>query len=583
LLNALVSKAQEYPKNYFSPPLDTPLIITGTFGEIRENHFHSGIDLSTNEQEGVPVMAAAVGYVSRIKVAPDGYGKAVYITHPNGYVTVYGHLQKFAGPLYLHVYEYQYQNKTFEFDIFPEKNKFPVNQRDIIGYSGSSGSAEGPHLHFEIRDEKTEEPINPMLFNIRVKDNTPPQIMNVRIYPLNDNGILFEADTAITYWVQKDSTNTRNILNTSGNANVYGNISFGFSAVDYPDSIYNEPDSSLENESDYEYEPNELPRLGIYSSELYVDNVLTYSSRFDRFNFNDTRLVNAHIDYLSKKRDFLTIERCHRLTGNNLSFYGGLSENGFSFFGQDALHEIRIVVKDFNGNQSEIKFDVEAYYSLNEKIEREISIDGFLVSTSSGLAITKSKYELAIPEGAVFQNFYFQEYTYKNSGFLSDVYRIGDPYEALRTPFTIGLKPNVELEDRLKSKAVIVRIDDYGELKSCGGEWNEKFLKAQSNYFGDFSIALDTIVPVVEKYYVPADMNNMYGGEVRILVKDELSGIKSYEGMIDGKWHLFEYDKKSDLLIANVDTYASGAEHTIEITVTDKMGNKAVWKSSFYF
>ena len=170
LSSSLTVEAQKYPQDYFIAPLDPPLILTGTFGEIRNNHFHSGIDLSTDEDEGYPVMAAADGYVSRIKIAPDGYGKALYVTHPNGFVTVYGHLQKFTSQVNSFIRRIQYERQEFAMDINPAINEFIVKQRDVIAYSGSTGSAEGPHIHFEIRDEKSEEPINPLLFGLPIKD-----------------------------------------------------------------------------------------------------------------------------------------------------------------------------------------------------------------------------------------------------------------------------------------------------------------------------------------------------------------------------------------------------------------------------
>ncbi|MBK8587010.1 MAG: M23 family metallopeptidase [Bacteroidetes bacterium] len=157
-------QAQNYPQNYFHWPLDTPLTIVGSFGEIRDGHFHSGLDLGTDEMEGRPVSASAAGYISRIKISADGYGKALYITHPNGYVTVYGHLQKFTQPVNEYVRKIQYERQAFEVDLNLKSKDFLVKQDEVIAYSGSTGSAQGPHLHFEIRDEETEEPMNPFFF-----------------------------------------------------------------------------------------------------------------------------------------------------------------------------------------------------------------------------------------------------------------------------------------------------------------------------------------------------------------------------------------------------------------------------------
>lgn len=559
-ISTLFTYAQNYPTGYFIAPLDPPLIITGTFGEIRDNHFHSGIDLSTDEEEGLPVMAAADGYISRIKISSEGYGKALYITHPNGFVTVYGHLQKFTASINSYIRRLQYARQVFELDINPKENEYIVKQRDVIAYSGSTGDAEAPHVHFEIRDEKTEEPINPLLFGLPVTDIFVPELKFIRLFPLRENGIVNTTDSAETYDLKVDNGIYK--LNTTETPLVYGNIGFGFSAVDYQDSS--------------------LAELGIYSSELYIDGKIAFSTKYDRFNFNDTRYVNAHIDYLLKTRENIKIERCLRLPGDHLKIYDDELQTGYTNFGEDGSHSIRIVVKDFNGNKAQIEFRVIAKASLREKLYQPKPDNSLLVTSEKGLALHKSKLDVVIPEGAIYEDYYFNDEETK-SIYLSDVFRIGDLYEPLHLPMHIGIKPNKDIEDSLKLKAVVARIDDDGTLRSCGGLWNGKFLTAKTYDFGTFAIILDTVPPVVEKYYVPAEMNTMFGGVVQIRIKDQLSGISNYNGRIDGKWHLFEYDKKNDMIIADVQAMDVNLTHNIEITATDESGNTTVWKSTFYY
>lgn len=559
----LLLSGQNYPQNYFLPPLDTPLVITGSFGEIRQDHLHSGIDISTDDEEGLPVYAAADGYISRVKVAPDGYGKAVYVTHPNGFVTVYGHLQKFASPLSEFVRRLQYERQTFELDEKFTESQYPVRQRDVIGYSGSSGGAEGPHVHFEIRDELTEEPINPFLFGIPYKDNIAPEIKYVRIIPQREGGILNSTDTAETYDLVPDAENGLR-LNIGEYPIVYGNISFAIGATDKSDS------------SDSE--------LSVYSGELYVDEKPVFSWRYDRLNFEHTRDVNAHIDYQSKMRDYQTIERFYRMPGDRLNIYGtDPSVTGNVFFEKDGSHEVRMVVKDFKGNSREIKFQILCQTALSTNQYQQRYAGAQYVTMQKALSISKSDFEILIPEGAGYDNFYYYSESENSNDYLSDIYHLGDEYVPLKKSVSVSLKPAKEVPDSLTGKLLIVRIGDYDILKPCGGVWNGKMVAAKSNMFGRFAVAMDTIPPVVEKYYVPADMNSMYGGEVRIIIKDDLSGIKSYSGKIDGKWRLFEYDKKNNMLISNVDPVMDNKDHPIEITVTDERGNTTVWKSSFYF
>ena len=325
-----------------------------------------------------------------------------------------------------------------------------------------------------------------------------------------------------------------------------------------------------------------MAELGIYSSELYVDGKLTFSTKYDRFNFKDTRYVNAHIDYLFKTREYITIERCHRLPGDLLKIYGDELQTGYTNFDEDGPHGIKIVVKDFSGNSAQIEFRIIAKTALREKIYQPQANNSLLVTVEKGFSLHKSKLEIVIPEKAAYENFYINEEETK-SIYLSDVFRIGDIYEPLHLPMTIGIKPNKEIADSLKPKAIIARISEEGILTSCGGLWNDKFLTAKTNDFGTFAIILDTVPPVLEKYYEPATMNSMYGGVVQIRINDNLSKISNYSGRIDGKWHLFEYDKKNNMLIADVQSMDLNLTHDIEITASDENGNTTIWKSTFYY
>ncbi len=559
-VSTLLSVGQNYPIDYFIAPLDPPLSITGTFGEIRDNHFHSGLDFSTDEEEGLPVMAAADGYVSRIKISSDGYGKALYITHANGYVTVYGHLKKFTADINSYVRKLQYERQVFELDINPKENDFIVRQRDIIAYSGSTGSAQAPHVHFEIRDEKTEEPINPLLFGLQVKDNFTPILKYVRIFPVRENGIVNTTDTAETYELRtgKDGYS----LNTTETPLVFGNIGFGFSAYDYQDSTFAE--------------------LGIYSSELYVDGKLTFTIKYDRFNFNDTRYLNAHIDYRFKIQEGNNIERCHKLPGDQLKFYSNELQTGYTNFDEDGSHIIKIIAKDFSGNSAQVEFRVMAKTALREKIYQQRPNNSVLVTTEKGMTLHKPKIDIVIPGNAVYEDYYYNDEEFK-SVYLSDIFRVGDINVPLQIPMLLSIKPNKEIVDSLKLKAIIAKIDEDGNLTSKGGLWNDKLLTAKTREFGTFVIILDTVPPTIEKYYVPAEMNTMYGGCVQIRIQDELSNISNYSGRIDGKWHLFEYDKKNNMIIADVQSMDVNLTHEIEVTATDESGNTRVWKSTFYY
>jgi murein DD-endopeptidase MepM/ murein hydrolase activator NlpD len=555
------SKAQNYPQNYFHWPIDTPVTIVGTFGEIRDNHFHSGLDLGTEEMEGRPVSASAEGYISRIKISADGYGKALYITHPNGYVTVYGHLQKFTQPVNEYIRKIQYEKQIFELDINLKPKDFVVKQDEVIAYSGATGGAEGPHLHFEIRDEETEEPMNPFLFGLHAFDGMAPELKYIRIYPTMEAGIVNKTDTSVVYETQ--SVDGILMMNTTDVIQAYGYISFGVGAVDRID--------------------NSQAVLGIYSAELYVDNQLAYTWKLDRFNFNDTKQANAHIDYESYIRDRNTIERLFRLPGNFLNIYDDTTKLGTQYFSEEASHDIKIVVKDFSGNKSQIEFPVVVYPTLNENRYQAHPTDAMLVTNAKGVAIHKSKLDVAIPANAVYQDFYYTDMEIKSPQYLSNTYRVGNWYEALNVPITVGIKPETVLADSLMAKAVIAEIQRDGTIKGRGGIWNNKFVSAQVSVFGDYAVMLDTTPPVVVKDYVPADMNSYRGAVIQFIAKDNLSKIKSWSGKVDGKWMLFEFDRKTGMLQCDVSSLIENKEHTVELTVTDERNNVTNFKIGFYF
>ena len=554
--------AQNYPKNYFIAPLDTPLLLTGTFGEVRNDHFHSGIDISTGEQEGLPVKAAADGYVSRIKISTDGFGRVLYVTHPNNYVTVYGHLKSFRADLQNYTISKQKSQQSYEIELFPKKDEFPVVKGEEIALSGNSGNTAGPHLHFEIREEKSERPLNPLLFGLPVVDNLPPQLRSVRIYPVMQNGIVEYTDSARSYEIFKYDTIYS--VAVQDYIKVYGTCMFGFDVFDQQEG------STAE--------------LGIYSGELYVDGIKSYAWINDQVDFDETRYANAHSDYLMRKRDGINIERCFRLPGNfATAIYPDTNLTGYTEFTGDESHDIRFVARDFSGNTCEITFQVLAYNSLSSSMYQQYPEDALLVSTSKGIAVHKSNIDVVIPGGALYQEMYYTDDEILNNEALSNTFIVCDMYEVLHVPATISLKPKKEIADSLKSKAVIALVDFDGKMKSKGGTWNKDFLSGKSREFGRFIITLDTTPPSVRKEYYPADLNTSRGGIAQLIVDDNLSGLKSYSATIDGQWMLAEFDSKSKMLTIDLAGLPLNVNHKLELTVTDERGNKQIWKDEFWW
>jgi hypothetical protein len=543
-----VSFSQPYPQKYFSKPIDPPYKLAGNFGEIRADHFHSGIDFSTSEEEGKNVYAAANGYVSRIKISSVGFGKAIYITHRNGYVTVYGHLKSFYPELEKYVHDKQYEKESFEIELFPGPKEFVVKKGQVIACSGNTGSSSGPHLHFEIRHEKTEEPINPQLFGYQIPDNVKPEITLVKIVPKRNEGAVITNDTAVSLKTVKKSKGKFSI---DAEVKAWGKAGFEFAMTDF----------QKENEA----------TIGIYSMQLKIDTVVIYSYKYRRFNFNETHYVNSHIDYAAKINKGITLERCFMQGRNPLRFYKDTT--GFYNFNQNRKYKIRATVKDFNGNTSILEFYIKGDPSL--KVQPKLLAPEFTaVAPATGINIRQPDFAINIPPMALYDTCYF---SYKiegqQKGFYSPDYLIGDKSVPLHVGITLSFK-STGLAESLKSKAIIVSKTDKGNLISEGGRWIDEFISTRTRHFGTFAIAVDTIPPAIEIKTLP-DIA-AHKDSLIIEITDDLAGIKSYRASIDGKWTLMEYDAKSDLLSGIIQTPSTHSIHPFEIEVVDETGNKAV-------
>ena len=233
---AFMLPAQEkYPQDVFQSPLEIPLILAGTFGELRSNHFHSGIDIKTQQREGLPVLSIADGTITRIKVALWGYGKVLYVAHPNGYTSVYGHLQKFAPEIEEYVKKVQYAKQSYEVEIFPDYGELKVSKGNVIAYSGNTGGSAGPHLHFEIRSSVSEKPTNPLLYGYEVRDATPPTLLGLFGYPLSDGALVNQSreKVQLNYSRQPDGTFLADKVTATGT------IGFGINTFDRQDMAAN--------------------------------------------------------------------------------------------------------------------------------------------------------------------------------------------------------------------------------------------------------------------------------------------------------------------------------------------------------
>lgn len=543
--------SQNYDKNYFSAPVKFPLCLAGNFGEIRPNHFHSGIDIKAPYQ-GLPIYAAADGYISRIRKSSGGYGYALYITHPNGLRTVYGHMQKFNKQLEAYAKEIQYKENSFEFTNYPDSSKFKVKKSDIIGYIGNTGRSYGPHLHFEIREVKQDAPINPCYFNFKIKDNIKPKFFLLMAYALDENGKInniYQKQKFKTY-KKKYSYYIKQTINYTGK------IAFSFNANDYLNATKN--------------------TQGIYSVKLFFDNSLIYEHLLFKIPFEDTRCVNSFIDFEERKTTNKKFQKCFIEPGNNLQIYKFDKTSGI--ISELGKHKIKIEISDIYGNTSKLQFNILGKELINKSTFKKdmfyYNKDNFFKTTNFRAYITK---------GTLYKDIEKKfKILPKKDGLFSNIYKLESYKIPAHKKFHIAIRTN-KLPKKLVNKAIIVLIDKDGYYVSLGGVYINNFLATTTKQFGKFAIAVDTIPPIIEEVKFPENNNFTKKTKIALKITDNLSGIKKYEAKIDGKRIIFSLNGKNNNIFYLFDNHITyNKTHNLVIKVIDKKNNKTTYKTSFF-
>lgn len=539
------SIAQQYHS-----PLDFKLLLSGTFGELRGNHFHTGIDIKTEGVEGQKVYSINEGYVSRIKVSSFGYGKAIYINHPDGTTSVYAHLKRFNNKIDSYVKREQYNKERFEIELFPEKEELKIKSGEMIAFSGNSGGSFGAHLHFEVRETATQKPINPLNLGFHIKDNISPIIKEIKIYDMKN-----EKNTNVYNCIKTDANYTINEKPI-----VSKEIGFGISTYDKLDGAYN--------------------KNGVYSIELFVNQKLIYHFQADKLNFNTNRYINAHIDYYEKRENSKKFHRCYKLPNNKLENYKSLQHNGLLKLQNDSSYNISLLVKDFAGNKSYLTFTIKCKIDKNHQEQKKNKKKPhFHYNTTN--SFSNKDFQLKMKENSLYDNIIF-EYLEKDSieGVYGKVHQCHFDYEPIHKKYNIKIKSN--LSEELKEYAYIAKKDKNKKFWYMGGNWQNDILEADVREFGDFCIVADTNPPIITGINMFPGKNITTQKTIKLTIEDKESGIKSYRGEIDGNWILMEYDYKRKLLTYNMsDGLIKKGEHKLTLKVSDKVGNQKLYIANF--
>ncbi len=542
LINSLLLFGQ-FEKDLIAP-LEIPFSISGTFGEPRSSHFHLGIDIKTQGKEGLEVKSISSGSVSRIRISLGGYGKAIYIDHPNKTTSVYAHLKKFAPKIESYIKKFQYENETYTIQKFPKKDKLLIEKGEVIGFSGNTGGSSGPHLHFEIREKKSQKPLNPLLYDLPVNDLVRPQLQKLFIFYTHENVILNRIQPILLERVN-DSLYKTAMIETSGK------IGIGIQMFD---------------RQDYSYSRN-----GVYSTKVFVNGKIISHYKFDKLIINESKKLYQVIDYKNYTQKRLKIFKLFYKSGDKLNFMNTLVDQGIFKVELGKSYQIIIEIEDFSGNKSTIEAFIEG---TNNKI-KPVELRGRLIKTDREYSFTLKNKELFFPSKTFFNDVKIELFENK------DQIEIGPNLFPIANSFEIKFGFNEK--DSLRSAQTFIAKKMKKSLVYLPTKLEENKLIAKVNELGVYTLARDSVAPTV----VPDNFKkNQWLSNYKSLnlkIEDDFSGIKKYRGTINGEWVLFEYEPKRKILTYDFfDKYSEKLKHNLELEVEDNVGNKKIYKTTFF-
>ncbi len=537
------------PKDSVRMPLDIPLYLSGTFGELRSNHFHSGLDIKTNGEEGLPVYAIDDGYVYRIKINRRGYGKALYVKHPNGLISVYGHLQKFNPAIENYIKQKQYKKLSFEIEVFPYKIELPVKKGEIIAYSGNTGGSSGPHLHFEIRNYK-EHPLNPMSYGFIVEDSIRPKLTALFGYTLDSLSHINQTQGRIPLFFHKENDSTY----TTDPIIAYGKIGFGVVAYDRQNKTFN--------------------RNGLYKVQVFNNATLVYEHILEELSFFWSHYVNMFMDYPYYRQKRKKIQKLFVEPANRLEIYTQLVNDGMLNIQNKKTYYIKIVLQDFNGNSTYIKIPV---YGVKAPIveKEKINKSPYRVKAGRKTSFDFGKVKIIFQKNSAYKDFYLHYDAFRNG------FEISNDFAPIHKPMII--KYNIARVPKKYRKYLYLGRKAGKGIYYTTSKIQGDTLVAYSSRTGKYIVSMDTVPPKLFPVNFKPKQNLTDYRFLHLETFDLETGIKNYNGYIDGQWILLEYDyKKNSLIYDFSDKKLSGYKHTLEVKVTDNVGNESTFKTFFY-
>ena len=550
LITGLIYSQNEIPENYFVNPLDGELVLAGSFGELRSNHFHSGLDLKTQRRTGLPVYAAAEGSITRIKISHYGYGKAIYVAHPNGYTTVYGHLQKFCPEVEAYIKRAQYKKQSYEIELFPKKGELTIGKGEILAYSGNTGSSGGPHLHFEIRDGNSR-PMNPFLFGLNAKDTRKPTINHLRAYPLDAQSTINKGTEAIDVRLTQKSDGSYQAENIKAK----GSIGFAIGTIDQQDLANN--------------------KNGIYAITTSLNGETNFEVKMDKFSFAETRYLNRMIDYGLYKDKRKRVQKLFIERNNPLSIYTQQVDNGILTIEDSLAYQYQIKVKDYAHNEVTINIPISGTSDTISPRNTATDFKDFVYS-DQGYNFNEGKFEVYIPKGAFYDNYFLN---LKAEGDKLTLHK-----DVLPVHKNISISYDLSGYNEVdRDKLYLGRINYKGDVYYSNTRIKDNKLQINTRTLGEYTIAKDTDPPVVKaSNFTKGKWMSKYR-YLKFEIKDLASGIKGYRATVNGKFILLEYEPKTKTLTHDFnDNAVTDTKNELKLIVTDNVGNSTTFETTFF-
>lgn len=531
--------------------MDIPVVVAGTFGELRSNHFHSGIDLKTQKKEGIPIKATADGYISRIKIVQYGYGKALYVNHPNGYTTVYAHLQRFAPKIQEYVRKTQYQREKGNIgNLFPKPEQFVVKKGEIIAYSGDTGSSGGPHLHYEIRDTKTENIINPMLFGLQADDTKKPIIKGLKVFAIDNSSRINNSNNSSLIPIRElDNGNY-----VAERINASGTIGLGVFVYDHQNAAMN--------------------KNGIYSLEMNVNGKRVYYHDVETFSFAESKYINLLIDYEHYNTYRDRFQKTHKVENNKLSLYEDLIDNGKININAYQNYNVEIIAKDFNGNATALRIPIKGVPSNTMFSQKD---------TTNYKIIAKDfhKFELENVSVAFPKNTFYHD-CFIDFSFENGIVKLHEPTIPLDKKFTLTFTTN-HLSEIQKQQVYIANVTKEKYPKYVTTKKKDDKVFTNQKTLGSYTLLFDDKKPEITLINFAEGRWLTNNETLKVKIEDKESGIDEYRATIDNEWVLMEYNHKKGILTYDFsDKKLVGSKHIFKLVVSDNVGNTETISTTFY-